>query len=143
MKSKIHLLFSLLILPLFAHAQEGDPNTGPNYRIFSIYFGGGSYYIDSEQEQELFQWLDEIPQLENQLISIHGHADNIGSVEYNQLLSRYRCEAALMKLLKKGISEDQITIEDFGEHNPIYDNATREGKQKNRRVDVIIKPLVM
>lgn len=143
MRSKIHYFFILLLFPFFTQAQEGDDNTGPNYRVFSIYFGGGSYYIDPEQEQELFQWLEDIPELENQLISIHGHTDNIGSVEYNQLLSRYRCEAALMKLLKKGISEEQITIEDFGEYNPIYDNTTWQGKLKNRRVDVIIKPLIM
>ncbi len=143
MRPNILYFFLLLLFPLFTQAQEGDDNTGPNYRIFSIYFGGGSYYIDPEQEQELYQWLDGIPHLDDQLISIHGHTDNIGSVEYNQMLSRYRCEAALMKLLKKGIPEEQITIEDFGEHNPIYDNATWEGKLKNRRVDVIIKPLIM
>lgn len=143
MKNLITLLVISVALPASLLGQDDESNKGPNYKIFSIYFGGGSYYIDKEQEQELFQWLDAIPHLEDQEIAIHGHTDNIGSVEYNKLLSRYRCEAALMKLIKHGILEEQITIEDFGEHNPIYDNATWEGKLKNRRVDVIIKPIVM
>lgn len=142
MRHLLTLILFLSIIPQISFGQD-DADTGPNYKIFSIYFGGGSYYIDAKQEKELFEWLDNIQQLENQEISIHGHTDNIGSMEYNQMLSRYRCEAAFRKLLKKGILEEQITIEDFGEHNPIYDNATWEGKLKNRRVDVIIKPIVM
>lgn len=143
MRPKIHILLAFLLLPLLTLAQKGDLNEGPNYHIFSIYFGGGSYYIDAQQESELFKWLDGIEGLENHLISIHGHTDNIGSYEYNQMLSRYRCEAALIRLLKKGIQEDVISIEDFGELNPIYDNSTWEGKQKNRRVDIIIRPLII
>ena len=143
MRPKIRFLLAFLLLPLLSFAQQGDLNEGPNYHIFSIYFGGGSYYIDAEQESELFKWLDEIEGLENHLISIHGHTDNIGSYEYNQMLSKYRCDAALMRLLVKGIPEDVISIEDFGEFNPIYDNSTWEGKQKNRRVDIIIRPLII
>lgn len=142
MRQTMTRIIFLLVLPTWLIGQD-DSNTGPNYRIFSIYFGGGSYYIDKDQEQELYKWLDDIPELENQEISIHGHTDDIGSMQYNRMLSRYRCEAALLKLLNKGILREQITIEDFGEENPIYDNSTFKGKLKNRRVDVIIKHIVM
>ena len=55
-----------------------------------------------------------------------------------------RCESAISELLKNAlIRADQISIEEFGELNPIYDNSTWEGKLKNRRVDVIIKPVVL
>lgn len=114
-----------------------------DYYIFSIYFGGGSYYIDGGQEQDLYQWLDEIPNIEQHAISIHSYTDDIGGKAYNDWLSQMRSESALMKLLQKGIPSDIITIEDFGELNPIYDNSTWEGKLKNRRVDIIIRPLVL
>jgi outer membrane protein OmpA-like peptidoglycan-associated protein len=143
MRPNIQFLLVFICLPLLAMAQKGDLNEGPNYHIFSIYFGGGSYYIDAQQESELFKWLDGIDNIENQLISIHGHTDNIGSYEYNQMLSRYRSEAALIRLIQKGIPRDVISIEDFGELNPIYDNSTWEGQRKNRRVDIIIKPLII
>ncbi len=121
-------------------AQEAEP---PAYRIFSIYFGGGSYYIDGEQVQDLYKWLDEIPDLETQEISIHSHTDNIGSLQYNQHLSQMRSEAAFNKLLQHGIPYEVITIADFGEQNPVYSNDSMDGKLRNRRVDIIIKPLTM
>lgn len=123
-------------LTLFAQEEE------PPYYIFSIYFGGGSSYITPDQEQALYEWLDKIPNITHQDISVHSHTDDIGSKTYNEWLSRMRSEAAIDKLLKHGIREEQILIQDFGELNPVYDNSTWEGRLKNRRVDIIIRPFV-
>ncbi|MEZ4995906.1 MAG: OmpA family protein [Saprospiraceae bacterium] len=120
-------------------AQEQEPIK--DYYIFSIYFGGGSYYVTPDQEEELYKWLDGIPGVEHHQISVHSHTDNIGSKEYNDWLSQMRSDAAIEKLINHGISPDRISIEDFGELNPVYDNSTWEGKLKNRRVDIIIKPV--
>ena len=76
-------------------------------------------------------------------ILIQSHTDNIGSLEYNQWLSRMRSESAYQKLLEKGIEPEMMLIEDYGEQNPYFDNQTWEGKLKNRRVDVIIRPLIL
>lgn len=126
---------------LAAQAQEQKPPEP--YYIFSIYFGGGSYYIDGQQIEDLGEWLESIPNIETHQISIHSHTDNIGSMEYNKMLSRYRSESAFQELLNQGIPSDIIDIADFGEESPIYDNRTWEGKLRNRRVDIIIRPLVM
>lgn len=138
---RIGLILALLCsFSLSAHAQqkkEADP-----YYIYSIYFGGGSSYIDEEQSQGLSEWLLTIPYLDNCEISIHSHTDDIGSKAYNEWLSEMRSRAAFIKLLQEGISGDIISIEDFGELNPVYDNSTWEGKLKNRRVDIIIRPVV-
>jgi len=137
MKRLLPFLFLLAAsYTLFAQAEE------PPYYIHSIYFGGGSYYIDPTQVQELNDWLDAIPNIENCEISVHGHTDDIGGKEYNQWLSEMRTESALQLLLLKDIPRETISIEDFGELNPIYDNSTWEGKLKNRRVDIIIRPVV-
>lgn len=136
----LRCLFCLVLLaPLRGQCQEKKPS----YYIFSIYFGGGSSYIDPEQIQSFFEWYDGIPDADKQAISIHGHTDDIGSKEYNDWLSHHRSEAALQLLLQRGRTRESISIEDFGELNPVYDNNTWEGKLKNRRVDIIIKPLDM
>ena len=133
--------FAIMILSSAVLAQA-DENI-PEYQIFSIYYGGGSYFITSDQTKDLNTWLESIPEIEFQMISIHGHTDNIGSLEYNQWLSSQRCQSALQQLLNKGISHEQISIEDFGELNPVYDNNSWEGRLKNRRVDIIIKPVIL
>ena len=133
------IAFSLLFYALPAISQE----EGPSHYIKSIFFGGGSSYIDQQQVKELYEFIDEIPGIENMEVLIQSHTDNIGSLEYNQWLSQMRSEAAFQKLLDKGIQPEMMLIEDFGEQSPYFDNATWEGKLKNRRVDVIIRPLVL
>lgn len=138
---QLPIFLILLCAPLTSFAQDSER---PAYYIFSIYYGGGSYYITPDQRQGLSEWLDEIPELEQHEISVHGYTDDIGGVEYNQWLSEMRCQSATAELLKKErIRPEQISIEEFGELNPIYDNSTWEGKLKNRRVDVIIRPVIM
>ena len=136
---KYLLLCCIASLSVNLIAQEEEPS----YYIFSIYFGGGSHYIDSQQEQEFYDWLESIPGIENHEISVHSHTDDIGGKQYNAWLSQMRSESALTRLVNKGILREVISIEDFGELNPVYDNSTWEGKLKNRRVDVIIKPLAL
>jgi OOP family OmpA-OmpF porin len=125
------LLFALL-LPLTSVALQDA------HEIYSIYFGGGSYYIDPQQEQGLYKFLDAHPQAKNLTITIHSHTDDIGSLEYNERLSRMRSLEARKRLLHYGIPAENLSIQDFGELNPVYDNSTWEGKLKNRRVDIII-----
>lgn len=135
MKPILTVLFAIALLPLTAQEEEAP------YHIFSIYFGGGSHYIDGQQAQELNRWLRQFPNLEDYEISVHSHTDDIGSKEYNAWLSRNRSEAAIRKLMDNGVLPEQISVEDFGELNPVYDNSTWEGKLKNRRVDIILKPI--
>ena len=109
----------------------------------SIFFGGGSYYIDSEQITELYDWLDSIPNLLDKY-SIHliSHTDPIGGKEYNEWLSQMRSEAVQHVLLKKEIPETMIHIKDWGLENAVYDNDSYAGMRMNRRVDVILYPIV-
>lgn len=108
----------------------------------SIYFGGGSYYVDEFQVNELYQFIDAVEQLENYEIIIFSHTDNIGGLEYNQWLSKMRSDAVVDQLLLKGISEELIEIRDFGLTNPLYTNYSGAGRRGNRRVDVILWPIV-
>jgi len=108
----------------------------------SIYFGGGSYDIDSMQVDELFHWLDSIPALDKFEIHLISHTDPIGGKQYNEWLSQMRSEAVRQLLLQKEIPEHKITSKDWGLENPVYRNSSRGAMRMNRRVDVILYPLV-
>ena len=65
-----------------------------------------------------------------------GHADAIGTKEYNENLSRRRAEAVKVFFQTRGFPADRIHIDGKGESQPIASNATRDGRAKNRRVEV-------
>lgn len=137
---KISVYFVLCVLLLIYDKSTAQGVDGNGYHLYSIFFGGGSYLIDTEQEKGLKEFLESIPGVHNYQIVIHSHTDNIGSLEYNQWLSEMRGTAAIVKLQKLGIAKDNIVEEDFGEVNPIFDNDTWTGKLKNRRVDIMARP---
>ena len=132
----------IILCLVFMIAIDGFSQEGPKHQI-SIYFGGGSYYISEEQRLDIQEFIHKIPHVEQYSITIHSHTDNIGGVEFNNWLSQMRSHAALEELLFNSIREEMIEIKDFGLHNPIYDNATWEGRRKNRRVDIFLWPLAL
>lgn len=69
-------------------------------------------------------------------LKLSGHTDNEGSPEKNMLLSEKRAKAVKAYLVKKGAVDAQILTEWFGQTQPIADNATPAGRQKNRRVEM-------
>ena len=73
-------------------------------------------------------------------IEVHGHADSTGPEEYNMGLSHRRAVAVRDFLVEhfRQLRASQFTIRDFGENEPIADNATREGRARNRRVEIKI-----
>lgn len=70
---------------------------------------------------------------------IEGHTDNVGTAEYNMGLSQRRAESVVNYLVDKfGIERSRLTAKGYGLTRPVADNATNEGKQKNRRIEAII-----
>ena len=65
-----------------------------------------------------------------------GHTDSIGSDAYNQKLSVRRAEAVKAYLVSKGIEKNRVYTEGKGEKHPVADNKTKEGRAKNRRVEI-------
>ena len=65
-----------------------------------------------------------------------GHTDSIGTDAYNQKLSVRRAESVKAYLVSKGIEKNRIYTEGKGEKQPVADNKTKEGRTKNRRVEI-------
>lgn len=70
-------------------------------------------------------------------IEVAGHTDSMGSDKYNMKLSGQRAEAVRNFLISRGVSADRLTAKGYGESQPVADNATEEGRFKNRRVELI------
>ncbi|MEX0273813.1 MAG: OmpA family protein [Flavobacteriaceae bacterium] len=80
-------------------------------------------------------YLDKNPHLN---ITINGHTDNVGSDGYNDRLSTHRARSVADYLAKLGIDVDRIAYKGHGGKKPMTDNATEEGRQRNRRVEFVI-----
>lgn len=111
--------------------------------IKSVYFGGGSYYIDGVQVQDIKEFIQSVPNIEQYQISISSYTDNIGGVEYNQWLSQQRSQSVRRELIRLQIENERILQEDNGQFNNLYDNNTHRGRMANRRVDIILTPLFL
>jgi outer membrane protein OmpA-like peptidoglycan-associated protein len=72
-------------------------------------------------------------------ILIEGHTDAVGTDEYNLGLSQRRAEAVRVFLVSQGVTETRLSAAGYGESRPVADNETAEGRQKNRRVDLVIQ----
>lgn len=71
-------------------------------------------------------------------LKLSGHTDNEGTAEANLILSEKRANAVKLYLQKKGVPETNIFTEWFGQTQPVADNSTKEGKRKNRRVEMTL-----
>lgn len=75
----------------------------------------------------------------NYPLSIEGHTDSVGSDEYNQKLSEERAASVRQYLGSCGLRSDLLTSRGFGEGQPVASNETADGRQQNRRVEIVIE----
>ena len=84
---------------------------------------------------EVAQVLQENPKIR---VRIEGHTDSRGRDRFNLRLSRNRAKAVRKYLIKRGVPQDRMTSQGFGETVPIADNRTNAGRAQNRRVEFVI-----
>jgi len=84
---------------------------------------------------DLVALLNEYPQANVEVI---GYTDTSGSAAYNLKISEKRADSVANALIEKGIDSSRIQVRGEGENNPIASNDTREGRQQNRRVEIIV-----
>ena len=76
----------------------------------------------------------------NTTVNVIGHTDSTGEAAYNFDLSQRRAQAVASVLINGGVSPQRIRSIGRGEDAPIATNATAQGRQQNRRVEIIITP---
>ena len=72
-------------------------------------------------------------------IIAQGHTDSTGSENYNQQLSRRRAASVMHQLVYSGVDISRITAVGYGMSHPVANNATSQGRSRNRRVDLLLK----
>ena len=90
-------------------------------------------------KKKSFPLLDQIADIfienANYVIEVQGHTDNTGKADLNKTLSQKRADAVKDYMVKKGVEASRMTAVGYGQEVPIADNATKAGRQKNRRVE--------
>ena len=93
--------------------------------------------VHPEAEEVLKNLAIVLKEMDVKNFEIDGHTDSDGSDEYNQVLSEKRANSVKNFLASQGVTAE-ITTKGYGESKPVASNDTAEGKQKNRRVEIII-----
>jgi len=112
--------------------------TGEKVVLNNIYFDFDKYDLRPTSFRELNNLYKYLKKNKNAKILISGYTDNYGTDDYNEILSCNRAMAVLNYLRSKGISGDRLQAKGFGENYPIATNKTSAGRQKNRRIEVMI-----
>jgi|GEM_PF-4663424 len=125
-------LFCLLFIGLgFALQAQQQKN-------WQILFDFDKHHITAEGASLLEEVVDFMDKVECTEIVLQGHTDWIGSLAYNQTLSTNRTRAVRGHLMDLGVPENLLQIAWFGEEKPQADNVSDEGRQLNRRVEVVV-----
>ena len=110
-----------------------------NFTLDAVQFDSGKPTLRAASYKELNEIAEYMKWKEDEHYEIEGHTDNVGKDEDNLKLSQQRAETVKNYLVKKGINANRIMAKGYGATKPIADNATAEGRQKNRRTELIIQ----
>lgn len=100
------------------------------------YFDFDKASLKPEGQRKLNEIASRLTQMALEVVVATGHTDSIGTEKYNENLSRRRAEAVKTFLESRGLPADRIHIDAKGEKQPVASNTTRDGRAKNRRVEV-------
>ncbi|HYD57237.1 MAG TPA: OmpA family protein [Burkholderiales bacterium] len=92
--------------------------------------------LKPEGRAKLDDLANKVKSINLEVVIAIGHADEIGSHEYNDKLSVRRAEAVKAYLVSKGVEPNRVYTEGKGKRQPIASNKTKEGRAKNRRVEI-------
>lgn len=122
--------------PMPQEAEEPEvPEIGEVVRLWEVYFATGKSEVLQQSYNELMRLKTLLEEHPGMKIELRGHTDGQGTIDYNQKLSERRAEAVAQFLMSMGIDKRRLTWVGLGKSEPISDNNTDEGRQKNRRVE--------
>ena len=115
-----------------------DTPRGLKVNMADVLFAFGKYDLRPAAREALAKLSGIVMGHPGLKLSVEGYTDSIGSDEVNQTLSERRAGAVRDYLVQQGVDPSSITATGFGKSNPVASNDTNEGRQQNRRVEIII-----
>jgi outer membrane protein OmpA-like peptidoglycan-associated protein len=131
-------LRSQLLQQLNSVLQTTDSPRGLVVNMADVLFDFGKYDLKPDAKIKLAKLAGIIQAHPGLNLAIEGHTDNIGSDEANMKLSEQRGDTVRGFLLQQGLGAETVTAVGLGKAEPVADNSTNEGRQKNRRVEIIV-----
>lgn len=107
-------------------------------RLYEATFNNGTSILTPAAREELAAIVLALRGQPDMPIQINGHTDAWGTAEENRALSRDRAEAVATYLALQGIPTQRISVKGFGETQPVDTNATAEGRERNRRIEIVL-----
>ncbi|HDN25987.1 MAG TPA: OmpA family protein [Thioploca sp.] len=111
---------------------------GLQFLLDSVIFETNKASLRPQGKREIEEFAKHIQQYSSRTVLIEGHTDNRGGKAHNQRLSQRRANTVREALIANGIEPERVIAKGFGEDKPVATNATSEGRQQNRRVEITI-----
>jgi outer membrane protein OmpA-like peptidoglycan-associated protein len=115
-----------------------DTPRGLVVNMGDVLFDFGKYDLRPEAREKLAKLSGIILGHPGLNLAVEGHTDNVGSDELNQKLSEKRAETVRGYLIEQGLADNAVTSSGFGKTTPVADNSSSTGRQKNRRVEIVV-----
>ena len=107
----------------------------------AVLFDTGKAVLKPEARQTLHEAAERVKKFAEAAVMVSGHTDNVGNEAGNQALSDKRAAAVKDYFVsQEGVPAAGLAVKGYGKSQPVADNATEEGRARNRRVDVVITP---
>ena len=123
-------------------AETRETERGLTVNLPDILFASGKSALRTNTREVLSRIAGILLVAPEYQLSIEGHTDSVGRTQYNMKLSQERAQRVRDYLIEASISPALITASGFGESKPVASNQTAAGRQKNRRVEIVIEGLL-
>ena len=118
--------------------QTRDTARGLIVNMSDVLFDTGKYSLRPLAREKLAKVAGIVSGHPGLRLDVEGHTDNVGGDDYNQQLSEQRGESVRGYLTDQGMAAGSVTARGFGKTQPVASNDTVEGRQQNRRVELVI-----
>lgn len=115
-----------------------DTERGLVVNIGDVLFDSGKFELRQPAREKLARLAGICLAYPGLRLEAEGHTDNVGSDELNQKLSEQRAFAVRSFLLEQGLDASRAMARGFGKSSPVADNTTSQGRQQNRRVEIVV-----
>ena len=115
-----------------------DTPRGLVVNMGDVLFDFGKYDLRAEAREKLARLSGIVLGHPGLNLAVEGYTDTVGTDEINMTLSQKRAETVRSYLLEQGLADANVTAQGFGKSSPVADNSTPAGRQKNRRVEIVV-----